>query len=282
MPLFTERDPAHSGSKTASFRAEDVAAGREFRKNYESMLNVVAAEDMPWEKCADGLIKHLVHHKLNTREMCVEAYMQFLKGGERSGKHRHMWEEVIFVVEGSGYDLHWDMKFDCIDAFQWEWAPEPKAYGWKRGDYIYVPPFTIHQHVANENRPPRDQPLSIDGADDEAGEVVFAVVVEAGHLGGFTAEQCAPVIAACARHPSDDRLGDLRRQTSSRKVIQEKERLRALHQDVVDTMVHEIHTNGIVTPCHEGEFELRADAIGARHENRVAESGRFEVKEPAE
>jgi quercetin dioxygenase-like cupin family protein len=150
MTQFTDKGPSLSGSKTCSFRAEDVVSGEEFRKAYENKLNVVAAEDMPWEKSADGLIKHLVHHKLDTREMCVEAYMQFLKGGERSGKHRHMWEEVIFVVEGSGYDLHWDMKFDCLDAFQWEWAPEPKAYGWKRGDYIYVPPFTIHQHVAND------------------------------------------------------------------------------------------------------------------------------------
>ena len=151
MTLFTDKGPALSGNKTATLRADDVAAGQDFRKAYESMLNVVHAEDMPWEKSADGLIKHLVHHKLNTREMCVEAYMQFLKPGEKSGKHRHMWEEVIFVVEGSGYDLHWDMKFDCLDAFQWEWAPEPKAYGWKRGDYIYVPPFTIHQHIAGDS-----------------------------------------------------------------------------------------------------------------------------------
>ena len=149
--LFTERDPSHSGSKTCSFRADDVAAAGEFRKAYESKLNIVAAEDMPWEHSADGLIKHLVHHKLNTRECCVEAYMQFLKAGEHSGKHRHMWEEIIFVVEGSGYDLHWDLKFDCLDAFKWEWAPEPKAYGWKLGDFIYVPPFTIHQHVAGDH-----------------------------------------------------------------------------------------------------------------------------------
>ena len=145
-----ERDFAHVGKNTCSFRAEDVAGSAEFRREYATRTNVVAAADMPFEHSADGLIKHLVHNKLNTRECCVEAYMQFLKAGERSGKHRHMWEEVIFVVEGSGYDLHWDMKFDCIDAFQWEWAPEPKAYGWKRGDYIYVPPFTIHQHVAND------------------------------------------------------------------------------------------------------------------------------------
>ena len=104
---------------------------------------------MPWERSPDGLIKHLVHHKLNTRECCVEAYMQFLKPGERSGKHRHMWEELIFVVEGSGYDLHWDMKFDCLDAFKWEWAEEPRKFEWKRGDYIYIPPFTTHQHFAH-------------------------------------------------------------------------------------------------------------------------------------
>ncbi len=145
--VLDERDFAHVGEKICSFRAEDVAASQEFRKAYESRLNVIAAEDMPFEKSADGLIKHLVHEKLNTRECCVEAYMQFLKGGEQSGKHRHMWEEIIFVVEGTGYDLHWDLKFDCLEAFKWEWSDEPKRYEWKRGDFIYVPPFTVHQHL---------------------------------------------------------------------------------------------------------------------------------------
>jgi gentisate 1,2-dioxygenase len=77
--------------------------------------------------------------------------MQFLKPGEKSGVHRHMWEEIIFVVEGSGYDLHWDLKWDCLEAFEWEWAAEPKAYAWKTGDYIYIPPFTNHQHVASDH-----------------------------------------------------------------------------------------------------------------------------------
>ena len=89
-----------------------------------------------------------MHNKLNTKECCVEAYMQFLAAGERSGKHRHMWEEIIFVAEGSGHDLHWDLKYDCVDAFQWDWASEPKKFEWQRGDFIYVPPFTIHQHFA--------------------------------------------------------------------------------------------------------------------------------------
>ena len=144
--LFDEKGPAHSSSATCGFRADDVAASAAFRASYESRLNVIAAEDMPFERCADGLIKHLVHARMNTKECCVEAYMQFLKGGERSGRHRHMWEEVIFVVEGAGYDLHWDLRFDCLEAFKWDWADEPKRFEWKRGDFIYVPPYTIHQH----------------------------------------------------------------------------------------------------------------------------------------
>jgi quercetin dioxygenase-like cupin family protein len=150
MSSIEDRVPSLSGNKTVTFRGDDARASQEFRKAYEAKLNVVHAEDMPWEHCPDGLIKHLVHHKMNTREMCVEAYMQFLKPGEKSGIHRHMWEELIFVAEGSGYDLHWDLKWDCLDAFQWEWAAEPKAYSWKRGDYIYIPPFTNHQHIAGD------------------------------------------------------------------------------------------------------------------------------------
>jgi quercetin dioxygenase-like cupin family protein len=147
MPqTLDERDFAHTGAKTCSFRADDIAASQDFRRAYEQRSNIVTAEDMPFERSADGLIKHLVHDRLNTRECCVEAYMQFLKPGEQSGKHRHMWEEVIFVAEGSGYDLHWDLKFDCIDAFEWDWETEPKKFEWARGDFIYIPPFTVHQH----------------------------------------------------------------------------------------------------------------------------------------
>ncbi len=148
MP-FEDKQAALSGSATASFLAEDLVASEKFRGEYATRPNVIKAEDMPWERSPDGLIKHLVHKKMQTRECCIEAYMQFLKDGERSGKHRHMWEELFFVVEGSGYDLHWDLKWDCLDAFDWQWAETPKKYEWTRGDYVYIPPFTLHQHVAH-------------------------------------------------------------------------------------------------------------------------------------
>jgi quercetin dioxygenase-like cupin family protein len=146
MKVLDERDAAHVGTKTAAFRTEDIANSAEFRRAYEYAASVVAPEDQPFEQSPDGLIKHLVHEKMHTREACVDAYMQFIAPGGSTGKHRHMWEEVIFVAEGSGHDLHWDVKFDCIDKYEWDWETEPKKSEWTRGDFIYIPPYSIHQH----------------------------------------------------------------------------------------------------------------------------------------
>jgi quercetin dioxygenase-like cupin family protein len=146
MKVLEERDVAHAGSKSCTFRTDDIKNSAEFRAAYEHALNVISAEDQPFEHSPDGLIKHLVHEKMGTREQCVDAYMQFIAPGSRTGKHRHMWEEVVFVAEGSGYDLHWDLKFDCIEQYQWDWEKEPRKNEWTRGDFIYIPPFSIHQH----------------------------------------------------------------------------------------------------------------------------------------
>jgi quercetin dioxygenase-like cupin family protein len=141
-------DVARSGDKTCDWRAQELVMSAEFRKEYASRPNVIKGRDMPWERSPDGLIKHLIHRNMKTPEVCVEAYMLFLEAGGRSGKHRHMWEELSFVVEGAGYDLHWDMSFDCNDRFTWEWEAEPRKFEWKQGDYIYVPPYSNHQHFA--------------------------------------------------------------------------------------------------------------------------------------
>ena len=37
----------------------------------------------------------------------------------------------------------------CLEAFDWQWAAEPKKFEWTVGDYVYVPPFTMHQHFSN-------------------------------------------------------------------------------------------------------------------------------------
>lgn len=137
-------------SVTADFYAQALEASKQFRKDYEERANVVKAADMPMERTADGLIKHIINEGMNTKECCIDIYMQFLDPDGATGTSRHLSEEVAFVVEGNGYDLHYDVKFRCEDEFVWEWETTPKKYEWAPGDFIYIPPYCAHKRVNSD------------------------------------------------------------------------------------------------------------------------------------
>ena len=112
------------------------------------------------------------------------------------------------------------------------------------------------QHVARHDRPAVDDLRLLDDADDEAGDVVFAVGVEARHLGRLAADQRAAVLAAGARDAGDDLLGDVRRQAAGRQVVEKEQRLGALHEDVVDAVVDEIGADRVVPPVMNATFSF--------------------------
>jgi gentisate 1,2-dioxygenase len=109
---------------------------------------------MPWEMSRQGLLKHLLNEQMNTRMETVDAYMQVIPPGSRSGKHRHLAEECLYVLEGCGYDLHQDCDVEITDTYAWKPQAEIKRYEWEAGDVIYVPPSTIHQHFNGDARRP--------------------------------------------------------------------------------------------------------------------------------
>jgi quercetin dioxygenase-like cupin family protein len=144
--------------------------GKTSGKLYQSMLDdvanaparnakrkkIVRPDDMPWEMSRQGLLKHLLNEGMNTRMETVDAYMQIIPGGSRSGKHRHLAEECLYVLEGRGYDLHQDCDVEITDTYHWIVQPEVKRYEWEAGDIIYIPPNTVHQHFnADPERPVR-------------------------------------------------------------------------------------------------------------------------------
>ena len=117
---------------------------------------IVRPTDMPWEMARQGLLKHLLNEGMNTRMETVDAYMQIIPPGSRSGRHRHLAEECLYVVEGHGYDLHQDCDVEITDTYHWTPQAEVKRYEWQAGDVIYIPPNTIHQHFnASASRPVR-------------------------------------------------------------------------------------------------------------------------------
>jgi len=144
--------------------------GSQNGKLYQSLLNeaaemparnakrrkIVHNDEMPWEMSQQGLLKHLLNAQMNTRMETVDAYMQVIPPGSRSGKHRHLAEECLYVVEGHGYDLHQDCDVEITDTYTWRPQAEIKRYEWEAGDVIYIPPCTIHQHFnADPARPAR-------------------------------------------------------------------------------------------------------------------------------
>ena len=117
---------------------------------------VVHPENMPWEMARQGLLKHLLNESMNTRIETVDAYMQIIPPGSKSGKHRHLAEECVYVLEGHGYDLHQDCDVEITDTYHWKPQAEVKRYEWEAGDVIYIPPNTIHQHFNDDpDRPVR-------------------------------------------------------------------------------------------------------------------------------
>jgi gentisate 1,2-dioxygenase len=70
-----------------------------------------------------------VHPRTETASKQKWIYLQEIASGSRSGRHRHVAEELILVVRGRGYDVH--------DGERWEW---------KEGDLICIPTMTDHQH----------------------------------------------------------------------------------------------------------------------------------------
>jgi quercetin dioxygenase-like cupin family protein len=117
---------------------------------------IVRPADMPWEMSRQGLLKHLINEGMNTRMETVDAYMQIVPPGSKSGKHRHLAEECLYVLEGRGYDLHQDCDVEITDTYHWKPQDQVSKWEYEAGDVIYVPPNTIHQHFnADPDRPLR-------------------------------------------------------------------------------------------------------------------------------
>ena len=119
-------------------------------------------------------------------------------------------------------------------------------------------------------------------ADDGAAHVIFARLIKARHLRRLAADQRAVVFRAGAGEALDDVREHVRLQLAGAEVIEEEQRFRAEHGDVVDAMVHEIRADGVVLVLLEGDLELGADAVHGRDEDRLAIFFHVQREESAE
>jgi uncharacterized RmlC-like cupin family protein len=145
---WTEFEKWKQGSESAAlYRGllEDATArpARDAKRK-----KIVRPSEFPWENSPHGLLKHLVNEAMDTRCDTVDAYMQIIPPGSKSGKHRQLAEQCVYIIEGRGYDLHTDCDLEIVDGEKYSWRPETesKRFDWEAGDLVYIPVNTISQH----------------------------------------------------------------------------------------------------------------------------------------
>ena len=117
---------------------------------------VVSPEDTTWE--LNQLGRHRVMNGLSRpdlRQFSVDVYELDVPAGSRSGKYWKMADEIFYVLEGSGYSLHWEVQEEIAEKYYAHVAKEPTRHEFKAGDVVYVPQNTVAQHFAADGTPLR-------------------------------------------------------------------------------------------------------------------------------
>ena len=93
------------------------------------------------------------------------------------------------------------------------------------------------QKVAGADGARLGNAAALDDADDKSGEVVFARRIGIGQLGRFASDQGAIGLVARAGDAVNELFDDVGIHAAERQVVEEKERLGAERENVVDAMI---------------------------------------------
>jgi quercetin dioxygenase-like cupin family protein len=110
---------------------------------------VVTPEDTHWATTQLGNVRVLNSmDRTDLRQFSVDVFELAIPAGSRSGKHWKMADEVLYVLEGDGYSLHWEVQEEIAEKYYARIATNPTRHEIKKGDTLYVPQNTVVQHFA--------------------------------------------------------------------------------------------------------------------------------------
>jgi quercetin dioxygenase-like cupin family protein len=115
----------------------------------KDMKKVITADDGVWEHTPMGHVRVMnAKEQTDHRQFSVDVYEVTTPAGGRTGKYWKMADEVLYVLDGDGYSLHWEVEAEIAERYYARIAKEPTRHEFKKGDTIYVPQNTIAQHFA--------------------------------------------------------------------------------------------------------------------------------------
>jgi quercetin dioxygenase-like cupin family protein len=115
---------------------------------------VVKPDDTVWEQTQLGRVRVLSSQdRTDVRNFSVDVFELSIPAGGRSGKRWHMADEILHVLSGSGYSLHWEVEAEIAERYYARIAKEPTRHDFRQGDTLYVPQNTVAQHFAADGTP---------------------------------------------------------------------------------------------------------------------------------
>lgn len=117
---------------------------------------VVTPADGTWETTPLGRVRVLTSPlTTDVRTFSVDVFELEIPAGSRSGRRWQMADEVLHVLSGSGYSLHWEVQAEIAEKYHARIATEPTRHDIRAGDTLYVPQNTVAQHFAADGTPLR-------------------------------------------------------------------------------------------------------------------------------
>ncbi len=117
---------------------------------------VVSPSDTTWETTPLGRVRVINSpDRTDVRQFSVDVFELEVPVGGRSAKHWKMADEVLYVLDGGGYSLHWEVQAEIAEKYYARIANEPTRHEIKKGDTLYVPQNTVAQHFAADGTPLR-------------------------------------------------------------------------------------------------------------------------------
>lgn len=110
----------------------------ESRDRTRSGPPVIRRSSLTWEQSHHGRVMYISDPDvLGSNVQTMQMFVEELAPGGRNGRHRHLNEALVYILQGKGYSVIGDQRYD-----------------WEAGDVIAVPVMEWHQHFnADPDKP---------------------------------------------------------------------------------------------------------------------------------
>ncbi len=122
----------------------------------EQRKKVISPADTVWTDTPLGRVRVMSSpERTDARCFSVDVFELDLPAGGRSGRYWKMADEVLYVLDGTGHALMWEVEAEIAEKYYARVALQPRRYQLRRGDTVYVPTNHVCQLVADDGEPLR-------------------------------------------------------------------------------------------------------------------------------